>query len=98
MPACFRNSRLSAGGAQAYGSTDFDELSRIELAEVRSVPDDDAEADDWEAIDPDPAELEEWDEPLADESFEDGCDKDDDDWDEAEDWHDFDQSEDDDED
>ncbi|HWC90473.1 MAG TPA: hypothetical protein VG433_12485 [Pirellulales bacterium] len=86
MPVSLLNPRFSAvlaiGGAEAY----------------RSVPDDDAEADDWEAIDPDPAELEEWDEPLADESYEDGCDDDDEDWDEADDWRDFDPSEDDDED
>jgi hypothetical protein len=88
MSASLLNPRSSAvlatAGAEAY----------------RSVPDDDTEADDWEAIDPDPAELEEWDEPLADESFEDGCDNDDDDddWNEADDWRNFDQSQDDEED
>jgi hypothetical protein len=71
---------LAAGGAQAH----------------RSPPDDDADADDWEAVEPDPAELEEWDEPFSDESLDDGFEEDADDWDDGDDdWPDFDRGDDD---
>src|SRR5665213_145893 len=54
-------------------------LSRASIKALRSPPpDDDADEDDWEAIEPDPTELDDWDESLSDDDLDCGPDEDDD--------------------
>ena len=73
-------------------------LSRASIKALRSPPpDDDADEDDWEAIEPDPTELDDWDESLSDDDLDCGPDEDDD-WSADDDWRDFDQADDDDDD
>ena len=73
-------------------------LSRASIKALRSPPsDDDADEDDWEAIEPDPTELDDWDESLSDDDLDCGPDEDDD-WPADDDWRDFDQADDDDDD
>ncbi|HEY5312742.1 MAG TPA: hypothetical protein VIK18_09480 [Pirellulales bacterium] len=85
MPACLRIARSSTPWAAGAARA------------YRTLPDDD-DADDWEAVEPDPAELEQWDDPLPDDSLDDDFEHDDHDWDDADDWRDFDRDNDDNED
>jgi hypothetical protein len=78
-------------------------LSGFGIRALRSPPpDDDADEDDWEAIEPDPTELDDWDEPLSDDDLEYGADEDEDEGEDADDgwrgdeWPDFDRADDDD--